>query len=104
MLISVSDFVGVSKSTAGRIVRDISFAIAHLLYDKYIYVHHRSAEKFYEIAEFPRVLGAIDCTHIRLQSPCTFSSLSTLFIYSFIGCNFLSNNIKNFRCIDRRGI
>lgn len=68
MLISVADFVGVSKATAGRIVKDISYAIAHF-YDKYIFVHDRSAEIFYEIAEFPRVLGAIDCTHIRIQSP-----------------------------------
>ncbi|CAG4991801.1 unnamed protein product [Parnassius apollo] len=69
MLISVADFVGVSKSTAGRIVRDTSSAIAQL-YDKYIYVHRRSADKFYRIAGFPRVLGAIDGTHIRIQSPC----------------------------------
>ncbi|CAK1592126.1 unnamed protein product [Parnassius mnemosyne] len=69
MLISVADFVGVSKSTAGRIVRDTSLAIAQL-YDKYIYVHQRSADKFYRIAGFPRVLGAIDGTHIRIQSPC----------------------------------
>ncbi|CAG4999783.1 unnamed protein product [Parnassius apollo] len=68
MLISVADFVGVSKSTAGRIVRDTSSAIAQL-YDKYIYVHRRSADKFYRIAGFPRVLGAIDGTHIRIQSP-----------------------------------
>ncbi|XP_041975889.1 putative nuclease HARBI1 isoform X2 [Aricia agestis] len=69
MLISVADFVGVSKSTASRIVRDISSAIARL-YDKYIFVHQNGAEKFYTIAGFPRVLGAIDCTHIRIQSPC----------------------------------
>ncbi|CAH2109216.1 unnamed protein product [Euphydryas editha] len=69
MLISVADFVGVSISTAGRIVRDISSAIANM-YDEYIIVHQQSAEKFYQIAGFPRVLAAIDCTHIRIQSPC----------------------------------
>lgn len=69
MLISVADFVGVSKSTAGRIVKDVASAIARL-YDKYIYMHQSGAEKFYRIAGFPRVLGAIDCTHIRIQSPC----------------------------------
>lgn len=69
MLISVADFVGVSRSTAGRIVRDISSAIS-TLYDQYIYVHQQSAEKFYRIGHFPRVLAAIDCTHIRIQSPC----------------------------------
>lgn len=69
MLISVADFVGVSISTAGRIVRDISSVIANM-YDEYIIVHQQSAEKFYQIAGFPRVLAAIDCTHIRIQSPC----------------------------------
>ncbi|XP_012543806.2 putative nuclease HARBI1 [Bombyx mori] len=69
MLISIADFVDVSKSTAGRIVRDISICIARL-YDKYIHVQQGGAEKFHRIAGFPRVLGTIDCTHIRIQSPC----------------------------------
>lgn len=69
MLMSVADFVGVSTSTAGRIVRDISSAIAKL-YDEHIVVHQKSEENFYQIAKFPRVLAAIDCTHIRIQSPC----------------------------------
>ncbi|CAG4985483.1 unnamed protein product [Parnassius apollo] len=73
MLISIADFVGVSKSTAGRVVRDTSSAIAQL-YDKYIYVHRRSADNFYRIAGFPRVLGAIDGTHIRIQSPWQFGN------------------------------
>lgn len=30
----------------------------------------RITEKFYHIARFPRVIGAIDCTLIRIQSPC----------------------------------
>lgn len=25
--------------------------------------------KFYGLARFPKVIGAIDCTHIKLQSP-----------------------------------
>ncbi|CAH2100746.1 unnamed protein product [Euphydryas editha] len=49
MLLSVGDFIGVSKASACRIVRDVSSAIA-LLYTK--------------------VQGAIDCTHVRIQSPC----------------------------------
>ncbi|CAG4952536.1 unnamed protein product [Parnassius apollo] len=50
-------------------VRDISSAIANL-YNEYILVHQQSAEKFYRIEGFPRVLAAIDCTHIRIQLPC----------------------------------
>ena len=29
----------------------------------------REAVKFYEKSDFPGVVGAIDCTHIRIQSP-----------------------------------
>ncbi|CAG5016533.1 unnamed protein product [Parnassius apollo] len=65
--LDLADFVGVSISTAGRIVRDISSAIANL-YDEYILVHQQSAEKFYRIEGFPRVLASIDCTHIQIQS------------------------------------
>ncbi|XP_037876466.1 putative nuclease HARBI1 [Bombyx mori] len=68
MLISVADFVGVSKSTASRIVHDISGAIA-ILYNKYIVMHPNHVDKFFQYGQFPRVLGAIDCTHIRIQSP-----------------------------------
>lgn len=68
MLLSVADFIGVSKASACRIVRDISFAIARL-YNKYIFMHTNTEEDFYGIARFPRVLGAVDGTHIRIQSP-----------------------------------
>jgi hypothetical protein len=29
----------------------------------------RMVEEFYTLARFPRVIGAIDCTLIRIQSP-----------------------------------
>lgn len=28
-----------------------------------------AAVSFYEIRQFPRTIGAIDCTHVKLQSP-----------------------------------
>lgn len=71
MLISVADFVGVSKSSASRIVQNISEAISKL-YSKYVVIHQDSVNKFYEYSQFPRVLGAIDGTHIRIQSPSKF--------------------------------
>ncbi|XP_050550858.1 putative nuclease HARBI1 [Spodoptera frugiperda] len=70
MLLSVADFVGVSKTSVCRIVLDISFDIAKL-YSKYIFMHTDTEHEFYNIARFPRVLGAIDGTHIRIQSPCS---------------------------------
>ncbi|RVE50717.1 hypothetical protein evm_004627 [Chilo suppressalis] len=69
MLLSVADFVGVSKTSACRIVRDVSYAIAKL-YSKYIYMQTDTEQEFYKVARFPRVLGALDGTHIRIQSPC----------------------------------
>lgn len=71
MLLSVADFVGVSKASACRIVYDVSCAIARL-YNKYIYVHTDTEEEFFNVSRFPRVLGALDGTHIRIQSPCKY--------------------------------
>lgn len=71
MLLSVADFVGVSKASACRIVRDVSFSISQL-YGKYIYMRTNTGQDFYNISRFPRVLGALDGTHIRIQSPLTF--------------------------------
>lgn len=68
MLVSVADFVGVSKSSAGRIIANVSSAIARL-YRNYIHIHSNTQEDFYNISQFPRVLGAIDGTHILIQSP-----------------------------------
>ncbi|CAG4974165.1 unnamed protein product [Colias eurytheme] len=68
MLVSVADYIGVSKSTAGRIVKDVSAAIARL-YSNYVFIHDNTQQDFYNIAGFPRILGAIDGTHILMQSP-----------------------------------
>jgi hypothetical protein len=63
----VSDFAGVSISSACRIIETGSEAIASLrpnyvnMYEN-IEKMHRSAEKMYQIARVPRVIGAIDCT------------------------------------------
>lgn len=72
--ISSSDFSGVSEATAHRIIHRVTRAIASL-YRQFIYFP-RSAEEtletqagFYSIARFPRVIGAVDCTHIKIRSP-----------------------------------
>lgn len=74
MLISVGDFCGVSKSSACHIVRQVSLAIAHLaplfiqmpLSEREI--QHNQLQ-FYKRAKLPRIIGAIDCTHVKIQSP-----------------------------------
>ncbi|XP_023310355.1 putative nuclease HARBI1 [Anoplophora glabripennis] len=72
--ITVGDFVGVYKTTAGRIIRRVTEALVSLR-PNYIKFPRNEDEMrikkqgFYQLARFPRVLGAIDCTHIRIQSP-----------------------------------
>lgn len=68
VLVSVAQFVGVSKSSAARIVSDVSSVIARV-YPKYIYVHENTQQGFDLIAGLPRVMGAIDNTHILIQTP-----------------------------------
>ncbi|XP_036143092.1 putative nuclease HARBI1 [Monomorium pharaonis] len=72
-LISAGDFSGVSTTSAHYIVHRVSEAIARL---RPLYIHFPNTEEeirkeqrqFYNIARFPRVIGCIDCTHIRVQS------------------------------------
>lgn len=74
MLIVVGDFSGVHKSTASRVVYRVSRAIAQL---KNIYIKMPETEEekseirlnFYKVAKFPKCIGALDCTHIKIQSP-----------------------------------
>ncbi|XP_045506108.1 putative nuclease HARBI1 [Colias croceus] len=68
MLVSVADFIGVSIASASRIVSDVSRAIARL-YSNFIVLQNHTQQEFYNIAGFPRVHGAIDGTHILIQSP-----------------------------------
>ncbi|KAK9687364.1 DDE superfamily endonuclease [Popillia japonica] len=71
---SCADFSGVSTSSACRIIRKVTEAIATLR-PHYINMYetnaelNRSAEAMYQITRFPRVIGAIDCTLIKTQSP-----------------------------------
>nr|CAI5840540.1 unnamed protein product [Callosobruchus analis] len=60
-------------STASRIVKMVSQAIARL-FAAYVKMPQeqdfvREQTKFYAIAKFPRVIGIVDGTHIRIQSP-----------------------------------
>lgn len=74
MLIVVGDFSGVSKASACVIVRQVTEAICTLA-NIYISLPNTAVEiqeakeKFYNIARFPMVIGAVDCTHVRIQSP-----------------------------------
>lgn len=70
----IGDSGGIHKSTACRLIKHVIGSIASLapVYIKFPNTEEtiRSAqEKFYNISRFPRVIGAIDCTHVKIQSP-----------------------------------
>lgn len=67
------DAGGVSIATASRVVTRVSRAIASLR-PRYIKMPEGDnatevKQAFYNIARFPRCIGAIDCTHVKIQSP-----------------------------------
>lgn len=73
-LTACGDVIGIHESTACRILHRVTHSIASL-YSQYIKMPITETEqsnvvlKFYNIAKFPRVIGAIDCTHIKILSP-----------------------------------
>ncbi|KAK5645553.1 hypothetical protein RI129_001869 [Pyrocoelia pectoralis] len=70
----VGDFAGIDKSTACRIVNKVTRAIA-VLHRTFIKMPSTEDEmasnsaEFYNIARFPKCIGAVDCTHIKITSP-----------------------------------
>lgn len=69
--VTVGDFCGIHKTTAGKILKKVLIAICSMR-PQHINIPENEQlaiqTQFYEIARFPRVLGAIDCTHVKLQS------------------------------------
>lgn len=70
----MGDFGGIHKSTASRVIRNVTSALLHHR-NRFIYFpvtdNERQAtqQQFYNIARLPRVIGALDCTHIKIVSP-----------------------------------
>lgn len=68
------DVSGLDKSTVSRIVWKVTKAIAKLR-SNYIFMPRTQEEiastvsAFYNISQFPKVIGAIDCTHVPIRSP-----------------------------------
>lgn len=69
----MGDFGGIHKTTTGRIIKRITDAIV-VLRPNYIYMPRNPQEiyslqrDFKNIAQFPRVVGAVDGTHIKRLS------------------------------------
>ncbi|KAJ8926250.1 hypothetical protein NQ314_021399 [Rhamnusium bicolor] len=72
-LMTVGDVAKVHTSTVSRIVVKVTEAIARLS-DRYIKMPNnneieQTQRDFFQIAAFPRVIGAIDGTHVLMESP-----------------------------------
>ncbi|XP_017468240.1 PREDICTED: putative nuclease HARBI1 isoform X2 [Rhagoletis zephyria] len=71
--ITIGDFSSLHKSTVCRIITRVTKAIASLR-SQFINLPSNGEilkiqEEFYNIARFPRVVSALDCTHVRIISP-----------------------------------
>ncbi|CAH2097209.1 unnamed protein product [Euphydryas editha] len=69
----IGDTANVSKATVCRVIERVTTAIA-LLRPQYVYMptpqqRPSVASRFHDIAGFPRIIGAVDCTHVKINSP-----------------------------------
>ena len=65
---------GISKSTVSRIVRKVTCCIASLSATEIQFPEREEdrqslKQDFFAIASFPNVVGALDCTHVSINSP-----------------------------------
>lgn len=72
-LINVGDLNGIHNSTVSKIVKEVSHCIASLCPD--VISLPTTAQDlnelklgFYKKAKFPNCIGAVDCTHVKIQS------------------------------------
>lgn len=71
---AVGDFAGMSQTSVSRVFRRVSEVLASHTQD-YIRMPETDDERmeasrlFYLMKKFPRTIGAIDCTHIKILSP-----------------------------------
>ncbi|XP_054259884.1 putative nuclease HARBI1 [Macrosteles quadrilineatus] len=72
--INIGELSGLHKSTVSKIINEVSVAIACLC-PQFIKMAtteediKRVKSGFYSKARFPNCVGAIDCTHVKIQSP-----------------------------------
>lgn len=74
MLKTIADVYGVSTTTVSNVVGNVTHYIAQL---RSLFIVFPKTQKelsskkrdFYEIAKFPNVVAALDCTHVKIISP-----------------------------------
>ncbi|XP_069695193.1 putative nuclease HARBI1 [Periplaneta americana] len=69
----IGDHIHVNKSTVCRIIRCVTVCIARMR-EQYISMPQGNSlqtvkQDFFSISNFPNVIGAIDCSHMKIQSP-----------------------------------
>lgn len=70
----LGDHIHVHKTTVCRIIKKVSVIIAQLR-PQFIQFPSSVVELqniqlgFFKLHQFPRIIGALDCSHIRIQSP-----------------------------------
>lgn len=84
--------MGMHTSTASRIISKVSGVIANMA-PRYIQLPQGNEvidvqSDFFNLSSFPKVLGCIDGTHIRIQSPGKYYN----FIVAF--CNRVTYNVQ----------
>nr|CAH7715985.1 unnamed protein product [Callosobruchus chinensis] len=73
-LMAIGDTFVASKGSGSKIVKKVSLAIARLS-PRFIKMPQNEEEileekhAFYERAGLPKIIGSIDCTHVKIQSP-----------------------------------
>ncbi|XP_031340345.1 uncharacterized protein LOC116168572 [Photinus pyralis] len=70
-LSTVADFIGMD--TASRLVAKVTHAIGRL-YQQFVKIPGpneliQAQREFYRLSSFPRVIGCVDGTHVKIQSP-----------------------------------
>ena len=67
---TVGDTLNISQSSVSKIVKAVSVALARKR-EQFIKFDtnnmHGRKQDFYELAEFPNCIGAVDCTHIKIS-------------------------------------
>ncbi|XP_031334620.1 putative nuclease HARBI1 [Photinus pyralis] len=101
------DFIGIDKSTASRLTTKVCRAIAsqHRIFIKMPTTEEEMRERsrgFYMISRFPKCIGAIDCTHVKIISPGNnaeiFRNRKNFFSYNVQAVCDASLRIQNIVC------
>lgn len=91
-----ADYIGIAQSTLSKILPQVCDAVLKH-FDTFVHMPRNEQEclqkaaAFAALAGFPRCIGAIDCTHVKISSPggeivsvFSASSFIWVFVVSFI--------------------